>query len=357
MPLTQPTIALSQPSAEEALIHLKEVWKVFKMPAGTFEALKNINLSIRGGEFVSVTGKSGSGKSTLVNMITGIDRPTRGEVRVNGTLLNTLSEGALSVWRGHNLGIVFQFFQLLPMLSVLENVMLPMDFCNRYDPAEREERAMALLRRVGLEKVAHKLPAALSGGQQQCAAIARALANDPPILVADEPTGNLDSRTAAQVMEIFTDLVAHGKTLVMVTHDLSLAQRAHRVLVISDGELIHPAIVATWPHLSHTKMRLLNRHLQTLRLPPTASLPACRWAMVLEGTLHPRPSRRRLLARPAPLSAGTWRAFSHAEEATTYTADTSGALVLLLDEKAWESLRQSAPDLITTLQTRHGGHA
>lgn len=357
MHLTQPVIALSQPSAEEALIHLKEVWKVFKMPAGTFEALKNINLIIRSGEFVSVTGKSGSGKSTLVNMITGIDRPTRGEVRVNGTLLNTLSEGALSVWRGHNLGIVFQFFQLLPMLSVLENVMLPMDFCNRYDPAEREERAMALLRRVGLEKVAHKLPAALSGGQQQCAAIARALANDPPILVADEPTGNLDSRTAVQIMEIFTDLVAHGKTLVMVTHDLRLAQQAHRVLVISDGELIHPAIVARWPHLSHPRMRLLNRHLRSLRLPPATPLPACRWAMVLEGSLHPHPRRRSFLARLTPLEVGQWRAFSRAEEATTYAAGSRGALVLLLDEAAWESLRRDAPDLIATLQTRHGGPA
>ncbi|MGB9800146.1 MAG: ABC transporter ATP-binding protein [Thermanaerothrix sp.] len=357
MSLAAPARALIQPGAEEALILLKGVWKVFKMPSGTFEALKNINLSIRAGEFVSVTGKSGSGKSTLVNMITGIDRPTRGEVRVNGTLLNTLSEGALSVWRGHNLGIVFQFFQLLPMLSVLENVMLPMDFCNRYDPAERESRAMDLLKMVGLEKVAHKLPAALSGGQQQCAAIARALANDPPILVADEPTGNLDSRTAAHVMAIFTDLVAHGKTLVMVTHDLSLAQQAHRVLVISDGELIHPAIVATWPRLSHAAMRHLNRHLHDLRLPPGAELPPSRGVLVLEGSLQPGTTRPRPRVRLEPLAAGAWHLFERPEEAGHFRAGPEGAWVLRWDESAWERLRQDAPDVVTALQSHRGGQA
>lgn len=355
MSLTSPSLALIQPASEDALIHLKEVWKVFKMPAGTFEALKNVNLTIRQGEFVSVTGKSGSGKSTLVNMITGIDRPTRGEVRVNGTLLNALSEGALSVWRGHNLGIVFQFFQLLPMLSVLENVMLPMDFCNRYDPAERESRAMALLKMVGLEKVAHKLPAALSGGQQQCAAIARALANDPPILVADEPTGNLDSRTATQVMEIFTTLVAQGKTLVMVTHDLSLAQQAHRVLVISDGELIHPAIVATWPHLSHPAMRALNRYLRDLRLPPGAALPPSRGVLVLQGRLQPVDTRPRRWARLEPLTAGAWHVFAHPEDAGQYQAGPEGARVLCWDESAWERLSREAPEVMTALQSQRGG--
>ncbi|MCX8026118.1 MAG: ATP-binding cassette domain-containing protein, partial [Thermanaerothrix sp.] len=218
-------------------------------------------------------------------------------------------------------------------------------------------RAMALLKMVGLEKVAHKLPAALSGGQQQCAAIARALANDPPILVADEPTGNLDSRTAAQVMEIFTTLVAQGKTLVMVTHDLSLAQQAHRVLVISDGELIHPAIVATWPYLSHPVMRALNRYLRDLHLPPGADLPPSRAVLVLAGHLQPVNARPRLWARLEPLTAGAWYVFARPEDASRYQAGPEGAQVLSWDESAWERLSQEAPGAVTALQSHRGGRA
>jgi putative ABC transport system ATP-binding protein len=221
-----------------AMIEMVNIFKVFKSPAGEFTVLKEINACLYPGEFVSVVGRSGSGKSTLVNMLTGIDHPTSGSVRIMDTYPHAMSESRMAVWRGHNLGIVFQFFQLLPMLSLLENTLLPMDFCNRYQPAERKERAMQLLRLVGLEQHAHDLPAAISGGQQQSAAIARALANDPPIIVADEPTGNLDSRAAENVMGIFDSLVEAGKTVLMVTHDRSLAERTHRTLVISDGEFV-----------------------------------------------------------------------------------------------------------------------
>jgi len=226
----------------EPLIEMNQIVKIFKTPAGDFPALKGVSTCFYSGEFVSVVGKSGSGKSTLVNMITGIDRPTSGTVCIGKTCIQSLNESRMSAWRGRNLGIVFQFFQLLPMLSLLENVMLPMDFCSMYSMAEREERAMELLRLVGLEDYAHQLPAAISGGQQQSAAIARALANDPPILIADEPTGNLDSRTADAIFEVFSELVQNGKTIVMVTHDSSLAKRTSRSLTIVDGELVHDTL-------------------------------------------------------------------------------------------------------------------
>jgi putative ABC transport system ATP-binding protein len=221
------------------LIQMREIVKVFKSAAGEFTALKGINADFLPGEFVSIVGKSGSGKSTLANMLTGIDHPTSGTVCVGDTCIHNLSEARMSVWRGRNLGIVFQFFQLLPMLSLLENVILPMDFCNMYAPAERESRALELLDMVGLKEYAHELPAEVSGGQQQTAAIARALANDPPIIIADEPTGNLDSRTAEVVFGIFRSLVGAGKTLIMVTHDSTLARRTDRTLLLSDGELIN----------------------------------------------------------------------------------------------------------------------
>jgi putative ABC transport system ATP-binding protein len=187
---------------------------------------------------VAIIGKSGSGKSTLINMITGIDRPTSGEVLIGDTAVHTLSEGQLAVWRGKHLGIIFQFFQLLPSLSIVENVMLPMDFSNMYAPHERSERAMTLLEQVEMAHQAHKLPNAVSGGQQQRVAIARALANDPPILVADEPTGNLDSKTANAVFELFEGLAAQGKTILMVTHDSDLAGRASRAIVVADGQIV-----------------------------------------------------------------------------------------------------------------------
>jgi putative ABC transport system ATP-binding protein len=222
----------------DALIQMRGIVKTFHTPAGDFTALRGIDADFYGSQFVSVVGRSGSGKSTLVNMITGIDRPTAGVVNIGGTPVHTLNESQMSRWRGRNLGIVFQFYQLLPMLSLLENVMLPMDICGVYAASERMERALALLELVGLAEAADERPAQVSGGQQQSAAIARALANDPPILIADEPTGNLDSRAAERVFSLFAELAARGKTILMVTHDDALASRAQRKLLIADGLLV-----------------------------------------------------------------------------------------------------------------------
>lgn len=223
---------------QSALIKVKGITKLFKSGAGEFTALDNINLDFYPGEFVGVVGKSGSGKSTLANMITGIDHPSKGEIVIEGHIITRMNESQMSVWRGNNLGIVFQFYQLLPTLTLLENVILPMDFCNRFNVAEREVRARSLLAMVGLENLADKLPNMTSGGQQQTAAIARALANDPPILIADEPTGNLDTRTAETVFELFSHLVEQGKTIIMVTHDPALAERTSRMVQLSDGKII-----------------------------------------------------------------------------------------------------------------------
>jgi putative ABC transport system ATP-binding protein len=224
-------------SISSLLIEFKRVNKVYQSSAGTFSALKGINLQIMGGEFAAIVGKSGSGKTTLINVLTGIDRPTSGEVIVAGTPVHKLDEGQLAVWRGANLGIVFQFFQLLPTLTAIENVRLPMDFCNRFTPGERNGRALHLLELVGIAHLAHQLPSQLSGGQQQSAAIARALANDPGIVVTDEPTGNLDSRTSEQIFALLNRLSDEGKTVLMVTHDDDLARRANRVITIKDGEI------------------------------------------------------------------------------------------------------------------------
>jgi putative ABC transport system ATP-binding protein len=222
----------------EYLIELRNVVKDFKTGAGTFRALRGVSLNVNSHEFVAIIGKSGSGKSTLINMLTGIDRPTSGEVFVGDTAVHKLSEGQMAVWRGKNIGVIFQFFQLLPTLTVLENVMLPMDFCNVYSPHERKDKAMHLLSLVDMAENAHKLPNATSGGQQQRAAIARSLANDPQILVADEPTGNLDSKTANAIFDLFNKLVTDGKTILMVTHDNDLASRVTRAVMVADGEIV-----------------------------------------------------------------------------------------------------------------------
>jgi putative ABC transport system ATP-binding protein len=224
--------------AGSALIDLRGVTKSYQTDAGEFLALKQVDLQVNAGEFVAVIGKSGSGKSTLTNMITGIDRPTRGEVNINGTAVHTLRENQIASWRGRTIGVVFQFFQLLPTLTVVENIMLPMDFCHLYTRRERYERAIHLLEQVEMAEQMNKLPSALSGGQQQRVAIARALATDPPIIVADEPTGNLDSRTADAVFHLFEKLVEGGKTILMVTHDEDMAQRVTRTVTIADGAII-----------------------------------------------------------------------------------------------------------------------
>ncbi|MBE0417092.1 MAG: ABC transporter ATP-binding protein [Coriobacteriia bacterium] len=229
-------------TASDVLIVLRDVVKVYDSGEVPFTALKGVDLTVRSGEFVGLVGKSGSGKTTLINMITGIDHPTQGEVHVGGTPVHALNENQLAMWRGQTIGVVFQFFQLLPTLTVVENVMLPMDFCNMYSAVERPERAMHLLEQVEMADQAYKLPYALSGGQQQRVAIARALANDPPILAADEPTGNLDSKNADSVFYLFEELVDAHKTIVMVTHDTDIATRVRRALVVSDGEIVEETV-------------------------------------------------------------------------------------------------------------------
>lgn len=222
---------------ENRVVDLTNVVKVYETGVSTFVALKKISLRIYQSEFVAVVGKSGSGKSTLLNMITGIDRPTSGEVIINGCPIHLYSESKMAVWRGTNLGIVFQFFQLLPTLTVFENILLPMDFCHKYSLKERRDRANYLLEEVGLVDQSKKMPSALSGGQQQRVAIARALANDPPILVADEPTGNLDTKTAETIFDLFQRLLLQGKTILTVTHDTDFSQQATRTIILVDGNV------------------------------------------------------------------------------------------------------------------------
>jgi putative ABC transport system ATP-binding protein len=221
-----------------ALIDLRNVFKSYETGAGEVPVLKDIDLQVGEGEFVGIVGPSGSGKSTLINMFTGIDRPTSGDVWVAGQRLNDMSENQLARFRGKHIGVIFQFFQLLPTLTVIENVMLPMDFCNVWKRRERRERAMELLELVQVPEIADKLPSETSGGQQQRAAIARALANDPELIVGDEPTGNLDTVSAGLVFALFEELVDQGKTLIMVTHDRELARLVPRMEEVRDGRLV-----------------------------------------------------------------------------------------------------------------------
>ncbi|MCG3208981.1 MAG: putative ABC transporter ATP-binding protein [Anaerolineae bacterium] len=231
---------------QEPIIQVKDVVKNFKVGDSEVNILKGISFDVNQGEFVSIVGPSGNGKSTLLNMITGIDRPSGGEITVTGELVTKMSENRLAAWRGEKVGIIFQFFQMLPALSLLQNVILPMDFAGKYSAKERRERAMDLLELVGLADQADKLPSMVSGGQQQRAAIARALANDPPLLVGDEPTGNLDSRTAGDVFDLFSKLVESGKTMLMVTHDKDLAERVPRRIEITNGRITRDEILTNW---------------------------------------------------------------------------------------------------------------
>jgi ABC-type lipoprotein export system ATPase subunit len=255
-----------------SIVDLRSVNKSYKTAVGDYPALKDVNLQINAGEFVSIIGKSGSGKSTLLNMITGIDHPSNGEVFINGTAVHKMGEDKMARWRGNNLGIVFQFFQLLPVISVIENIMLPMDFCRTYPVGERRDRAMKLLALVELTEHAHKLPTALSGGQQQRVAIARALANDPPLIIADEPTGNLDSKTADSIFALFNDLVGQGKTIIVVTHDSGLAKRTHRTALIADGEIVNEYVAKAMPALSHDQLLLATRQAKVQQYDPGAMI-------------------------------------------------------------------------------------
>ena len=219
------------------MISLRGLRRTFATPAGRFDALTGIDLDVSAGEFVAVVGRSGSGKTTLLNLIAGLDHPSSGSVTVAGRGIHELDHDQLAAWRGRSVGIVFQFFQLLPTLSVAENVMLPMDLAGSVPARERAARAAALLESVGVADQAGKLPAMLSGGQQQRVAIARALANDPPLLLADEPTGNLDSATSAEVFALFASLARQGKTVVVVTHERDATTGVTRTVTLADGAL------------------------------------------------------------------------------------------------------------------------
>lgn len=238
MPPTSLLKPAARSTAAAPIVSLRSIGKTYDTPAGPFAALAGIDLNLNAGAFLAVVGKSGSGKTTLANLLTGIDSATSGEIRFGDVLLNGKSEEELTAWRGRNVGVVFQFFQLLPTLTVIENVMLPMDFCNVGRPQDRRPRALALLEKLGIAEQADKLPADLSGGQQQRAAIARALANDPPLLVADEPTGNLDSRTTNEVMDLFLGLTKEGRTVVMVTHERDLASYFTDTIELADGRMV-----------------------------------------------------------------------------------------------------------------------
>src|SRR6266508_4230464 len=255
----------------QPLIEIKNLRKVYQTPAGDFTAVNGINVEVQRGEFVAIIGKSGSGKSTFINMITGIDRPTSGEIMIDGAPVHSFNEGQMAAWRGRNLGIVFQFFQLFPTLTILENVILPMELNKLYSKNERKQRAMHLLEKVEMTEQAHKLPSAISGGQQQRVAIARALANDPPLLVADEPTGNLDSKTANDVFSLFERLVEGGKTIVMVTHDNDLAQRAGRSVVVADGEIVNQYVAQALSTLSVDQLGYVMQQLEPRTFSPGAS--------------------------------------------------------------------------------------
>ncbi|GAB1470552.1 hypothetical protein MASR2M66_14300 [Chloroflexota bacterium] len=260
------------PKSASPLIEIKNLVKIYKTPAGDFTAVKGIDVEVQRGEFVAIIGKSGSGKSTFINMITGIDRPTSGEILVDGAPVHSYNEAQMAAWRGRNLGIVFQFFQLFPTLTLLENVILPMELNNLYTKQERRERAMKLLQMVEMEEQANKLPSTISGGQQQRVAIARALANDPPLIVADEPTGNLDSKTAAKIFSLFEELVASGKTILMVTHDSDLARRVNRTILISDGEVVNEYLVRALATLTQDQLVEVARHVKPQVFPPGASI-------------------------------------------------------------------------------------
>ncbi|MBN8579611.1 MAG: ATP-binding cassette domain-containing protein [Anaerolineae bacterium] len=354
---------------KRSMIDLSQVNKLYKTAVGNYQALKNVNLKIEAGEFVSIIGKSGSGKTTLLNMITGIDRPTDGEVWVNGTGVHGLNENQMARWRGKNLGIVFQFFQLLPMISVIENIMLPMDFCRTYPMHERRKRAMDLLELVDLADHAHKLPTALSGGQQQRVAIARALANDPPVVIADEPTGNLDSKTAESVFELFNDLVAKGKTIIIVTHDSGLAKRTHRTALIADGEIVNEYVAKAMPTLSHGQLLQASKSAKKMNFEAGAMIlaegtNADAFYIVTHGTVEvvlPRPNQSDVIA----LQLGPGKVFGEMEffhetkhRASIRASESSAVEVLAIGyDQLSELLNQSdvTREALNQMANKHNG--
>ena len=349
-------------NGNEQLIELHQVRKIYQTTAGGYEALKGIDLAIGRGEFVGIIGRSGSGKSTLINMITGIDRPSSGKVLVGDTAVHTLGENQMARWRGRNLGIVFQFFQLLPNLSVLDNVRLPMDFCHTFPLGQRRQRAMKLLDLVEMGEHAHKLPAALSGGQQQRVAIARALANDAPVIIADEPTGNLDSRTADAVFKLFEALTAEGKTVVMVTHDGGLAQRVRRTVIIADGEVVNEYVAKALPTLSPALMLDVGHRAQKVQFAAGETIirqgaDGEKFYIVTQGMAEvtlKRPTGTDVVAdRMGPGQYfGEISLFNSTRTSATVRAVPEAALqALALDRPAFQSLLAESPAFHTAMQS------
>jgi ABC-type lipoprotein export system ATPase subunit len=335
------------------LIDLRQVVKAYETPAGPFMALNGVDLQVDAGEFVAVIGKSGSGKSTLINIITGIDRPTHGQVNIGGVPIHQLNEDGVASWRGQNLGVIFQFFQLLPTLTLLENIMLPMEFARLYSPAERRERALDLLELVEMVDHAGKLPSAISGGQQQRVAIARALANDPAVLVADEPTGSLDTRTADTIFQLFEDLVAQNKTILMVTHDRDLASRVSRVILISDGEIVDQFVSQALQTLNEKHLAEVTAMLEPATYPAGATVfqqgePADKFYIVIRGgveVVKQYPDGRELVT--AVLDSGQY--FGEMglmndipRTATVRVLPDTDAALLALDRATFNSLLQES---------------
>ena len=351
--------AASSANGRDHLIALHQVKKVYKNNAGGYTALKNIDLTIDRGEFVGIIGRSGSGKSTLINMITGIDRPTTGEVYVGETAVHTLSENQIARWRGRNLGVIFQFFQLLPNLSVIENVMLPMDFCHAYPLSQRRQRALALLDMVEMADQAYKLPSALSGGQQQRVAIARGLANDPQIIVADEPTGNLDSKTADAVFNLFETLTAEGKTVVMVTHDSNLARRVSRTVLITDGEVVNEYVARALPSFPPEAVLQASREIQTETFPPGATIinpgeAAQKFYMIVAGTAEVALKRAGgsdvVAAEMGPGQYFGEMSLSSRTVAAMRAAPDQPVQVLAMDNETFQNLLAGSPDFQAAMQ-------
>lgn len=247
-------------SEPTSYVEIRDLRKVYDTPAGQFIALDNLSVQIDSGNFIAVIGRSGSGKSTLINCLAGIDRPTSGEIYIDGMAVHHLNELQMARWRGKRIGLVFQFFQLLPTLTLAENVILPMELTNTIPLHMRRKRAMELLDMVGLADHAHKLPSDTSGGQQQRVAIARSMANDPAVIVCDEPTGNLDASNALAMFQIFRDLTNQGKTIIMVTHDDELAHRADHVFLLDDGVLVNEYLSSLLNDLTDAQFNEFIKH-------------------------------------------------------------------------------------------------
>ncbi|MEO5888582.1 MAG: cyclic nucleotide-binding domain-containing protein [Anaerolineales bacterium] len=355
----------------QPLIEIKNLRKVYRTPAGDFTAVNGINVEVQRGEFVAIIGKSGSGKSTFINMITGIDRPTSGEIVINGAPVHSFTEAQMAAWRGRNLGIVFQFFQLFPTLTILENIILPMELNNLYSKSERKQRAMHLLEKVEMTEQAHKLPSAISGGQQQRVAIARALANNPPLLVADEPTGNLDSKTADKIFSLFEDLVAAGTTILMVTHDSDLARRVNRTILISDGEVVNEYLVRALSTLTQDQLVEVSRNITPQIFQPNSAIirqgeKGDKFYILLNGKADVylnMPGGSELLVnhiKPGQYF-GEMALLGGGVRAATVKASTEGPVsVMELDEKAFNSLiddsRSLREELMGLVERRNTYH-